>query len=327
MHGSLRRELTPEDVELREKMARLESRGSFWAYRQYINYPHMIVGWWQREVALELHRFWDEYRAGLRPKYLLQSPPQHGKSVQVVDFLSWIIGQDHRLKIIFSSFSDRLGVRANLRLRRIFNNPRFGGVFGSMYEGGLQNTKLIEFGPSNDDGYFRNTTVGGSITGEGLDIGIIDDPIKGRAEASSLVIRDKAWNWLTDDFLPRFADKAGLLMIMTRWHLDDPAGRMMEQYPGILFFRYPAPTEKDEKHRSVADRPFVWREGTPLFPELKSHEFLDKQRSVMTLAGWQSVYQQAPIIVGGDMFPVEKAVVVREQPAAGQVASVARYWD
>jgi hypothetical protein len=66
---------------------------------------------------------------------------------------------------------------------------------------------------------------------EGLDmLEIIDDPIKSRAEASSEVSRDKAWNWLTDDVFSRFSDKAALLLIGTRWHVDDPAGRMIEHF-------------------------------------------------------------------------------------------------
>ena len=78
---------------------------------------------------------------------------------------------------------------------------------------------------------FRNTTVNGQVTGKGLDFGFIDDPIKGRKEANSMTVRDATWNWLTDDFFTRFSDHAALLMTLTRWHLDDPAGRFLEQVP------------------------------------------------------------------------------------------------
>jgi hypothetical protein len=123
MHGTIDLEqgLSPKQIELMKQMAQLESRQSFWAYRKHVN-PRMIIGWWQRQVALELHRFWLEYLAGKRPKLLLQAPRQHGKSVMVTDFLSWIAGQQRDLKIIFSSFSDRLGLRANLRLQRIHSH-------------------------------------------------------------------------------------------------------------------------------------------------------------------------------------------------------------
>src|SRR5262245_47927891 len=105
MHGHLgHRDWTTEDIDLVDKMAQLESREAFWSYRRYLN-PRMHVGWWQREVALELHRFWLEYKAGRRPKLLLQSPPQHGKSYTIIDFMSWIIGHNRDLRIIFTSFS------------------------------------------------------------------------------------------------------------------------------------------------------------------------------------------------------------------------------
>jgi len=81
-----------ENFRLIDQLAQIEAQESFWTYRQYMN-PRMIPGWWQREVALELHRFWLEYLAGKRPKLLLQSPPQHGKSTMVIDFVSWAVGK------------------------------------------------------------------------------------------------------------------------------------------------------------------------------------------------------------------------------------------
>jgi predicted phage terminase large subunit-like protein len=328
------RNWTTEDLDWLDRLGADESRDSFWSYRQYLN-PKMIKGWWQQTVAMELHRFWLEYKAGRRPKLLLQSPPQHGKSFTVIDFLSWIAGHDPSLKVIFSSYSDRLGIRANLRLQRIFRSHKHRLCFGNILgDDTRQNSQIVEFASDfNDDtkrGYFRNTTVLGAITGEGLDIGVIDDPIKGRAEASSLVTRNKTWDWLTDDFMTRFSDHAGLLMIMTRWHLDDPAGRLIEQYPGVRSLRYPAIAECDELYQFKTKSGVMEmrrKEGEPLFPELKSMDFLRKQRDVMTLAGWQSIYQQTPIIVGGDMFPIEKIEVTPEQPNYGDVATCARYWD
>jgi predicted phage terminase large subunit-like protein len=245
----------------------------------------------------------------------------------VIDFLTWVAGQDRNTKIIFSSFSDRLGLRANLRMQRIFAGAKFTGVFGAnILQGGMrQNSKLIEFG--GGEGYFRNTTVRGMVTGEALDIGVIDDPVKGRAEASAQLNRDNIWNWMTDDFMTRFADRGALLMIMTRWHLDDPAGRLMDYYPDLRVLRYPALAEGGEWHRDMRDKPFQRKAGTPLFPELKSLDFLEKQKSLMTLAGWQSVYQQAPILVGGDMFPIDKVSMLPARPAIAEVMTAARYWD
>jgi hypothetical protein len=62
---------------------------------------------------------------------------------------------------------------------------------------------------------------------------VVDDPVKGRAEAQSKVVRDRTWAWLVDDFMTRFAAQSGLLMIGTRWHIDDPIGRLIDREPRL----------------------------------------------------------------------------------------------
>jgi hypothetical protein len=153
-------------------------------------------------------------------------------------FIAWAIGHDPELRVIYSSFSDRLGIRANLRLQRALDSKRYQRLFPNtrlndkhivtIAERHLRNHEVLEF--VGHEGYFRNTTVLGSITGEALDLSVIDDPIKGRAEASSEVTREKTWMWLTDDVFSRFSETAGLIMITTRWHVDDPAGRLIEHF-------------------------------------------------------------------------------------------------
>jgi hypothetical protein len=180
----------------------------------------------------------------------------------------------------------------------------------------LRNYDILEF--IGTDGYFRNSTVLGSITGEALDLGgVIDDPVKGRAEANSLLQRDKVWNWLTDDVFSRFSESAALLMIMTRWHVDDPAGRLIEGYGDrVTVARYPAIAEHDEKYR---------KKGEAL-PKLKSIDFLMERRKLYTEGSWQALYQQSPIIIGGGIFPIEKLATLSMFDRTRILKSV-RYWD
>ena len=314
-----------EVTALYEVLALEEARSNFWKYRQYLN-PRMVKGWFQREVALALQQFYVDWKAGLKPILLLQTPPQHGKSHSVIDFLSWAAGLDPEAKIIYGSYSDRLGIRANLRLQRTFDSIKYKRLFPktaindsnvvTLAGRKLRNHEIIEF--LNTEGSFRNTTVSGPVTGESLDLGVIDDPIKGRAEASSPTIREKTWSWMTDDFYSRFSENGGLIMIMTRWHLDDPAGRVIAELPNVRVLRYPAIAEKDEPNR---------KKGEPLFPQFKSLDFLEKRKSVMTKSGWESVYQQNPIIVGGDMFPVEKFRIDPQPPNKKDIRYTVRYWD
>jgi predicted phage terminase large subunit-like protein len=301
-----------------EDLLREESKACFWAFRRYIR-PAMKCGWWQHKVADELQRFYRSLINGERPKLVLMAPPQHGKTEQVTDFLAWIAGKRPDLKTIFASYSDELGVAVNMELQRITTSERYVAIFeprlGDTGSRWLRNSSVLEY--VNHRGSFHNTTVQGQITGKGLDIGIVDDPIKGRAEASSKIVRDNIWNWFTDDFFTRFSDSAGLLIIMTRWHVDDPVGRFIERFPAATILRYPAIAEEDEKHRF---------KGEALFPEHKSLPFLMERRAVMTQAGWESEYQQNPLVVGGGMFPIDKLKIV-PPPAPNEIKRSVRYWD
>jgi hypothetical protein len=147
---------------------------------------------------------------------------------------------------------------------------------------------------------------------------VIDDPLKGRAEAHSPTIRDKTWEWFADDFMSRFAKDGALLIVMTRWHTDDLLGRFLEKFKReVRVLRYPAIAEHDELHR---------RNGEALFPEHKPLEFLLERRKLLTEASWESIYQQNPIVVGGGMLPVEKLKVVPHFDRT-KVTHTVRYWD
>ena len=290
-------------LELVKELRLREARESFFAYRKLTN-PKLKLGWWQEEVCNELQQFYDDLTANKRPQLVIQAPPQHGKSDLIVSFISWIAGKNPELRTIYTSFSERLGVRANLKLQRLYDSAIYQDIFpntkinqsNTVAVSGqfLRNREILEY--CGHLGYFRNTTVGGSITGEGLDLGVIDDPIKGRKEANSKTIRDGVWDWFTDDFFTRFSENAGLLCILTRWHIDDPVGRLIAQNPNIKVLSYPAIAIKDEPHR---------KEGEALFPEHKSIDFLLERKKVMDNTSWLSLYQQSPIVVGGEIIKGE----------------------
>jgi predicted phage terminase large subunit-like protein len=255
-----------------------------------------------RDLTHKLQNFYDELTAGERPVLIIESPPQHGKSSVIVDFISWIAGKHPEFKTIYSSFSERLGVRANLSLQRLYTRKVYKDIFpetqinqknvvsGTSY---LRNREILEY--VDKGGSFRNTTVQGSITGESLDLGVIDDPLKGRKEANSETTRNSVWEWLTDDFLTRFSENAGLLMILTRWHIDDPAARLIKEDKSVKVLKYKAIAEEDEEHR---------KEGEALFPEHKSLEFLLKRKKIMG-QNFEALYQQNPLVRGGNLFKTE----------------------
>lgn len=304
--------MTEEDIRLAEEYIVRESRKSFWAYRQYINYG-MKRGWFQREVARGLQEFYLDLKAGKRPVLIIESPPQHGKSTQVIDFISWASGQDPDIKTIYASFSERLSIRANLRMQRILDSDQYKKCFPgtqlnskntvTVSSQNLRNREIIEY--VGREGYFRNTTALGSITGESSDIILLDDIMKGREEASSASIREKKWFWITDDVMTRLSDWGGLIAIATRWHIDDPLGRLRETYKDkIKILSFPAIAEKDEQFR---------RAGEALFPEHKSLEFLLEMKKSRSALSWNSLYQQNPVPEAGNIFKSDNFRYYRQE--------------
>jgi predicted phage terminase large subunit-like protein len=155
-----------------------------------------------------------------------------------------------------------------------------------------RNSTTIEIG-NGHLGSFFNTTTGGAVTGETLKLGVIDDPVKGREAANSPTIRDKTWDWFESDFFSRFDEYGGLLMIMTRWHVDDLAARIIERIEGTKVINYPAIATEDEQYRN---------KGMALFPEHKSLKFLNIRKNFMLPAHWEGLYQQRPTSMDGGII-------------------------
>jgi predicted phage terminase large subunit-like protein len=308
-----------------------ESRENLWAYRRFMD-PELTLGWFPRAISFALQEFYDDLIAGKRPKLILEAPPQHGKTRNIQDFLAWAAGKNPDLKMIYASYSSDLGVDANTMIQRQLTDEKYSLVFPDTNIGREQvvtrsalpkrNSKFIEF--AGRKGSFRNTTVNGQINGKSLRLGVIDDPIKGRAEASSKLQRDKTWNWLMDDFLSRFTDDAGMILMATRWHVDDPTGRFMLRFPNAKVLKFPALSLPND-----GSRPYDLRRaaGVPLFPQFKSKPFLLERKTAYTIASWESLYQQSPIVVGGGLFPIDRIKVSRSMPTEKQIKKTVRYWD
>jgi len=303
------------------------ARNDFATFRRMMH-PQMRWAWWTEEVAQELQRFHRNLTEGHRPILALMAPPQHGKSWTIWDFIAWIAGKHPAWKTIFASYSDDLGIAANMNLKRTIKDPSpYHHIFPDLQidlPGWQCTTSLIEF--VGHEGSFRNTTVNGPVNGLSLNLGVLDDPIKNRAEADSKYIRDKTWSWLTDVFYTRFDKDAGLIAIMTRWHIDDVLGRLKEKFEGrIQVLRYPAIAEEDELHE-FQGKPYWRRKGEALFQEHKPLDFLLERKKLETQSSWESLYQQNPIIVGGGELPIDKMRVLNGFDRSQVIHSV-RYWD
>jgi predicted phage terminase large subunit-like protein len=161
------------------------------------------------------------------------------------------------------------------------------------------------------DGSYLSAGVDGGITGMGFVIGIIDDPHKNRKEAESLVMRDGAWEWYTSTFLSRMDEAdAAIVLIMTRWHEDDLAGRLLELARTNLdadqweVINLPAVMDKGaELTRTAGDER---KTGEALWPDRFPEYMLKAMRASQGPYDWESLYQQRPFPPGGLKIKVDR---------------------
>ena len=144
-------------------------------------------------------------------------------------------------------------------------------------------------------GFYKAVGVCGSLTGTPADLAIIDDPVKDAVEAYSETYRERVWNWYTDVLLTRLHNKSKQVLIMTRWHEDDLAGRLLSTERDLWeVVSIPAIREDmdmAEDPRNIGEA--LWEERHSL-ERLKDAE----RRSPRTFA---SLYQQRPMIEGGNI--------------------------
>jgi hypothetical protein len=229
--------------------------------------PNYQAGWFHREVATKMERFLADVLAKRAPREMLLAPPRSGKT-EIVSrrFPAWTLGKHPDLSIIAASYGSDLASRNNRDVQRVMDDPEYEALFPETKLFG-ENIRTVARGSwlRNSDifevvgrkGVYRSTGVMGSITGMGGDILLLDDPIKDAHEASSKVYRDRLWEWYTSTFYTRRAPGAGILIILTRWHEDDLAGRLLNDKEGDKWnvTRFPAIAEEDEPHRKEGEPP------------------------------------------------------------------------
>lgn len=179
-------------------------------------------------------------------------------------------------------------------------------------------------------GVFWSAGVGGSITGKGFHLGIIDDPVKNREEAFSQTIRDSNWNWYQTTFYTRAEPDAALIVIQTRWHEDDLSGRLLaaEKESPEHWHIVNLQAIRDDNLIAIPDTCTVepdWRDdGQALCPERYDVVTLSRIRKTVGESAWNSLYQQNPVADGGSIWKREWFNVFDDEP---YLENVGIDWD
>ncbi|MRS02295.1 hypothetical protein EG832_03550 [bacterium] len=292
--------------EAKEDSAIIAARNNMLAFTEF-TFPGYDTQWFHKLICEELDHFYQDVVDGRSPRLMIFAPPRHGKTELVSRrFPAYAFGVNPDISIISASYASDLASRNNRDVQRIIDDRAYSILFPETYLSGknvktagyssfLRNSELFEI--VGHKGTYRAAGVGTGITGMGADVLIIDDPIKDAEQAYSQVYRNKVWEWYTTTAYTRLMPGGGILIILTRWHEDDLAGKLLEKNDenGDVWkiLSFPAIAESDDEFRSAGDA---------LYPGKYDLQRLMRYKSTLPSKAWASLYQQRPQVEGGGLF-------------------------
>jgi predicted phage terminase large subunit-like protein len=229
-------------------------------------------------------------------RLLVSMPPRHGKSVCASQwFPAWFLGRWPDKRVIVASYEAKFAATWGRKVRDELeeHGPRFFGV-RVRRDSKAADSWLIE----GHAGGMHTCGVGGPLTGRGADLLIIDDPVKNAEQANSETYRQKTWDWYTSTAYTRLEPGGAVVVIQTRWHLDDLSGRILANA-----------AESGERWEVLnlpalagANDPLGRRPGEALWPERFDADALAAKKKTLGSYQFVSLYQGSPIEAEGGLF-------------------------
>lgn len=256
----------------------------------------------------------DAISRGSIDRLMVLMPPGSAKSTYTtVLFPVWWFGQYPSSSVISTCHTASLATRFARQVRQLVTNRA--EQLGYRLDAKARAT--AEWRTSAGGEYF-SSGVRGPIMGRRADLAIIDDPIKGQTDADSSRIRDQLWDWYHFDLTTRLKPHARVILVMTRWHQDDLAGRLLARNPKEWrCLSLPALAEPAD--------PLGRAPEAPLWPDWEDKEGLFRRRKTLGHRAWSALYQQAPSNAGSALFQVERIELVDQLPQ--DMTRCVRAWD
>lgn len=273
------------------------ARRSFCEYLAYVNKPAWKRTRFGNYLSREVQAFIEADTGNAYDILVIEAPPQHGKSMHITEALpSWCMGKFPEWRIILASYNDETAerfARRNKEKIRQHGKALFGVEIGRI-------DRSTEFELGRHAGRLISRGIKAGITGNPANLLVIDDPIKNRQEADSPTERQRIWGEWLNSLKSRLAAGAKVVVIMTPWHEDDMAARLLATEENIRLIRLPVEAETDD--------PLGREEGEPLGPEIgKGPEWLAQfKHSYLNdpeggPRAWAALYMCSPRVEGGNL--------------------------
>lgn len=257
-------------------------------FKDFVNYTFKDYQWnWHNELLCDAL---EKVVNGEIKRLMIEMPPRHGKSeLASIRLPAWFIGKMPDKEIIAVSYGSDLASDFGREVRNLIKDIKYRNLF------------LVRLSEDSDaknkwntiqDGSYIATGIGGSVTGKGADLLLIDDPFKDRAEADSKTVRDSRIAWYQSVARTRLSPNGAIVIINTRWHDGDLSGHLLklqEEDPMADKWhriKLPAIATKVERYRGV---------GEALWPQRWSLSEILKIKANIGVREFAALYQQDPV--------------------------------
>jgi len=281
-----RKEFLRYKIKLEEKRKESAIRNDFMSFVKYV-WPDFIEGSHHKIMAEKFNKV----AKGELKRVIINMAPRHTKS-EFSSYLlpSWMIGKNPKLKIIQATHTTELAVRFGRKAKHLIDSEEYQKIYPTKLR---EDSKAAGRWETNEGGEYFAAGVGGSITGRGADLLIIDDP-HSEQDALNVNALDRTWEWYTSGPRQRLQPGGIIVVVMTRWNMKDLTGRLIN-----------AQKETKADQWEVIEFPAILPNNKPVWPEYWKLEELESVKASLAIGKWNAQYQQNPTAEEGSIIKRE----------------------
>ena len=329
-----------------ELRSRLMAERDFLAFCRHVDKKHPTEARHVQVLAHKLEQVAKYILTGGKEginRLMVFMPPRYWKSQTASrKFPAWLLGKNPDLRIILTSYNADLASKHSKAVRDLLQGEEYSQVFGQL----SSSSEPVELDPESKasasweiaehSGGMQAAGVGGGITGFGANLLIIDDPVKGRKEASSETISHDQYEWYKSTAYTRLEDHGAIIVIQTRWDKEDLSGRLLKAMVSdedadqwdVVFMPAIAPDEKEypKTHEEYVENLLAGvflpmsgdqlgrKAGEPLWAKKHDAMALKIKKANMDDFEFESQFQQMPKLASGNFFDEDDFDEVAKAP-------------
>jgi len=273
-------------IKLEEKRKESAIKNDFMSFVKYV-WPDFIEGSHHKIMSEKFNKV----ATGDLKRIVINMAPRHTKS-EFASYLlpSWMIGKNPKLKIIQATHTTELAVRFGRKAKNLIDSQEYQKIFQTKLR---EDSKAAGRWETNEGGEYFAAGVGGSITGRGADLLIIDDP-HSEQDALNTNALERTWEWYTSGPRQRLQPGGIIVVVMTRWNMKDLTGRLIN-----------AQKETKADQWEVIEFPAILPNNKPVWPEYWKLEELESVKASLAIGKWNAQYQQNPTAEEGSIIKRE----------------------